>query len=129
EVETELKTAGVTIKAGESCGKRKLPTKEGISTAIGELTKRGRSLGINFVSINHEKIKTDPDSPYEILPIHMELESECKDLGQFLNALEKLEESVVTMESFKVKRNEGIHPKITASLRAKMYLMSGKSEK
>ena len=55
-MESELKTAGVTIKAGESFGKRKLPDKEGISIAIDELTKRGRSLGINFVSINHEKI-------------------------------------------------------------------------
>ncbi|MEA3560716.1 MAG: type 4a pilus biogenesis protein PilO [Candidatus Omnitrophota bacterium] len=129
EVESKLKTAGVTIKAGKLFVKRKLPDREGISIAIDELTKRGRSLGINFVSINHEKIKRDPDSPYEILPIHMELESECKGFGQFLNALEKLEESVVTIESFKVKRAERIYPKVTASLRAKMYLMNGESEK
>lgn len=128
EVESQLIIAGMTIKTGKSLGRRKLPTKEGISIAMDELTKRARILGINFVSINHEKIEIDPDSPYEILPIYMELESKCKGFGQFLNALEKLEESVVTIESFKVKRDEAIHPEVTASLRAKMYLMDGESK-
>lgn len=129
EVGSQLIIAGVTIKAGESFERKKLPTQEGISIAMDELTKRARILGIKFVSIKHEKIKIDPDSPYEILPIYMELESKCKDFGQFLNVLERLEESVVTIESFKVKKDEEIHPKVTASLRAKMYLMNGESKK
>lgn len=126
-IEGELEMVKGTIETVGSHGKRSLPTQEEISIAIDELTRRGRDLGINFISISPQKIEEIQDLPYGFLPIRMELESGYEDLGRFLGALEGLEESVVTIGGFEIERDERILPKVRTKLEAKMYLMSAES--
>jgi len=122
-MEGELEMVRGTIKARESYGKRSLPTQEGISIAIDELTRRGRTLGINFISISPQKIEEVQGLPYRLLPICMELESRYEEFGRFLGALEELGESVVTIESFEIERDERVLPKVRTKLVAEMYLI------
>lgn len=122
-IEGELEMVKGTIEAVGSYGKRSLPTQEEISIAIDELTKRGRDLGINFISISPQRIEEVQDLPYGLLPIPMELESGYEGLGRFLGALEGLEASVVTIGSFEIERDERILPKVRTKLVAEMYIV------
>lgn len=122
-IDGELEIVRVAIEARGSYGKRSLPTQEGISIAIDEMTRRGRELAINFISISPQTIEEVKDLPYGLLPIRMELEAEYEDLGRFLGALEGLRESVVTIGSFEIERDESILPKVRTKLEAKMYLV------
>lgn len=105
-----------------------LLSRKELSLAIDEITKTGRQLNINFVSISPQEIEKLETSSHQRLPIHMELESEYKDLGLFLGALEKLEESIVTVRSFQIQRDDKILPLIKSRLMVDMYLQGEESE-
>lgn len=122
-IEGELEIVRGAIEAGESYGKRSLPTQGGLSIAIDELTRRGRDLGINFISISPQGIEEVQDLPYALLPIRMELKSGYGDLGRFLGALERLKESAVTMRSFEIEKDERTLPKVRTKLVAEMYII------
>ena len=61
-----------TIKlAGEETGGRVLLAEKDASLAIDELTKHGKMIGINFISITPREITKSADSQYKILPVEM----------------------------------------------------------
>ena len=102
-----------------------LLTRQKVSLAIDEITKLGATLNINFLSISPQKITRPKDSKYPVLPIHMNLQSEYKDFGIFLGALEGLNQSIVTVKSFQVNADQQILPQIKADLIVEVYLQEG----
>jgi len=88
--------------AGKVYGERILMSEKDISRAIDELTKHGKSQGINFLSIRPEDIREEKGSQYKVLPIEMEIESTYEQLGEFLGSLDELEKGLVRVESFEI---------------------------
>ena len=75
--------------------KKGLIIEEDISLAIDELTKLGKSKGLNFNSITPKEIRKSEHPQCNILPIVMDIESTYKDLGIFLGSLEGLQNSLM----------------------------------
>lgn len=124
-IEQELEVARDIIGAEGDLGERgRLLTRKETSLAIDEITYTGRALNINFISINPKEIEKLESVNCLCLPIYMDLESEYKDLGLFLGALEKLKESIVTVRSFKIYRDERILPLVKSRLAIELYLRS-----
>ena len=105
--------------------KRTLISEKDISIAIDELTKQGRSKGINFNSIALGKIEDPGDSKYKILPIDIEVKSTYKELAVFLGLLEELEKSLVTVKNLNISSGKEKTAKLNTRLTVNMYL-SGK---
>ncbi len=76
-------------------------TEKDISLAIDELTKHGKSKGINFVSITPKDALKKSQTQYNVIPIEIKIESTYKELGLFLGSLDEMEKSLVTVKSFK----------------------------
>lgn len=102
--------------------KRTLISEKDISVAIDELTKEGRSRGVNFTSIMPGKIKSSGDSGYKILPIDMGLESGYRELAVFLGSLEVLEKSLVTVKDIDIAADTARSAKLKTRLTVNMYL-------
>ena len=102
-----------------------LLTRRGVSLAIDEITKTGAAQNINFFSISPQKIMKSGGSKYPVLPIRMALQSEYRDLGLFLGALENLKESIISIKSFQIDADQDILPQIKTDLVVEVYLQEG----
>lgn len=111
--------------AGRSGREGRLLTRAEVSGAIDEMTNAGAVLNINFLSTSPQQIEKPKGSKYSVLPIRMELQSEYKDLGLFLGALEGLKESIVTVKSFRVKTSQEVLPQVKTELVVEIYLKEG----
>ena len=87
-----------------------------------EITKIGKAFNINFFSISPRDPEDIKDSASQRLPVFIESESEYKDFGLFLGALADLKESIVTIRSFKMTRDEAILPQLRSKLVIDLYL-------
>lgn len=107
-----------------------LLTEEDISIAIDELTKHGKSRGINFISMTPQEKQKKTEAQYEILPIEMELESTYEELGTFLGSLDEMQNSLITVRSFGVSVfDEEDQRKLETELVVNMYLLGEKYAK
>lgn len=106
----------------EDVAKRTLIPEKDISIAMDELTKMGRSKGINFTSITPGKIEPSENSRYKILPIDMEMESTYKELAVFLGSLEELKKGLVTVKDLDIASDKERRAKLSARLTLNMYL-------
>ena len=86
---------------GVGLEKALIPENE-ITAALNELTRRGRLLGIQFVSVTPGKIEDEAGKSYRLLPIETEIDSRYEKLAAFLGMLEVLEKGLVTVGSFTV---------------------------
>lgn len=117
-----VQTRGI-IKAGGNLRREgRLIARKEISLSLDEITRTGRMLNINFLSINPREIEKLEGYAYRRLPIYMDLKSKYKDIGIFLGALEELRESIVTVRKFEIERNEKILPLLKSKLVLEMYL-------
>jgi len=114
-----MKTRGKFQKTGN------LITRQRVSLAIDEITRIGATLEINFLSISPQPITKTVNSKYPILLIQMDLRSEYENLGNFLGALEKLQESIVTIRSFEMNYNQKVSSKIETELVVEIHLREG----
>lgn len=123
DIEARLLEARKAISSlRQDTAKRTLISEEGISLAIDELTKEGRSKGINFISITPERIEKSEDRHYKVLPIEMEIESTYKDLGIFLGSVDDLEKSLITVRSFSIAPYKEDPKRLRTKLVINMYL-------
>lgn len=99
-----------------------LLSRDEISRAMDEITKIGKAFNINFFSISPRDPEDIKDSASQRLPVFIESESEYKDFGLFLGALADLKESIVTIRSFKMTRDEAILPQLRSKLVIDLYL-------
>ena len=111
-----------TIKlAGKGTEERVLLAEKDASLAIDELTKHGKSMGVNFVSIMPREIIKSSDSQYKILPVEMVVEATDQQFSLFLGLLDSLKKSVITVESFDVAPDKENPAKLKAAIVIDMY--------
>lgn len=119
----QLNSAQINLQVIQKSGtNKKLIRQQEASGVLNAITQEGRNLRLNFKSLNQKEIR-GIENKYAILPVEMEIEGGYEELGHFLGALEGLESSIVTIESFKIWRDDKILPKISASLVVKLYLV------
>jgi Tfp pilus assembly protein PilO len=85
--------------------KGKIIQQNEIPSEITELTKKGRELGLDFNSISPGELQDTTQAGIWKLPIGFTIESEYKNLGQFLAFVEEFSSSIIEVESL------SIHPK------------------
>jgi len=103
-------------------GKRVLMTEKEVSLAIDELTKHGKSMGINFVSMKPLEITTDKEVEYKILPVDMEIEAGDEQFVNFLGSLDELDKAPIRVKSFDIVPNNENRKRLTAKLTVDIYL-------
>lgn len=117
-----------TIKlAGKSTEERVLLAEKDASLAIDELTKHGKSMGINFISIMPREIIKTSDSQYKILPVEMAVEATDQQFSQFIGLLDELKKSVITIESFDVGPEKESPGKLKATIVIDMYFSAAEN--
>lgn len=108
--------------------KKKLVTEEDLPVIIDELTRKGKTNRIDFISIvpgKTEEIKNG-NYTYQRSILEMEAVSSYMSLGIFLGGLEKLEKGVVTLDSFNIVKNKNGPDKLSAKLVLNIYLLAEK---
>ena len=121
-IETILAEIRDTIRtAGKATEERVLLTEKDASLAIDELTKHGKSMGINFVSITPKDIIRSSDSQYKILPVEIAIEATDQQFSMFLGLLDGLKKSVITVESFDVAPEKEDPSRLKATVVIDMY--------
>ena len=98
------------------------------SLALSEITKAGRDIGVDFMSIVPGSIEQDVRSKFKVLPIRMRVGSSYQQIGVFLGALDSLEKVLVVVKSFNVLPKEGDPAWFITDLSVNMYL-SGSEQK
>lgn len=121
-LKSQLNTAQINLQAIQKNGAgKKLIRQQEASGVLDTITQEGRNLCLNFKSINQKEIR-NIENKYAILSVEMEIEGGYEELGRFFGVLEDIENSIVTIESFKIWRDEKILPKISVSLLLNLYL-------
>ena len=108
--------------AGKAQDKRVLITEENISLAIDELTKQGKLMGINFISIKPQEIAIEGESGYGILPIEIEVEAKDKQFSDFIGSLDSLKKGIFRIKSFNIVPDDGDRTRVNAKMTVNMYL-------
>ena len=121
--------AGLEAKVEEL--RRRLPKKSSTSAILEELTKKGKQLNIDFVSISPQ-----PEEPVQqvqqlladafklkLLPISIEMKATYKSLGEYLGEIENLESSFATVNEFQVTKDDRIFPKLMVNMRIYTYAL------
>ncbi|MCQ9206417.1 MAG: type 4a pilus biogenesis protein PilO [Omnitrophica bacterium] len=124
-----IECRNIIAVSGRVYGKRVLMTEKGLSRAMNELTRHGKTKGIDFISINPGKINKEKGSRYKILPIEMEIESAYEEIGTFLGSLDDLEKCLIKVKSFKMSLSAKDPRKITTHLIVDLYLSGRGYEK
>lgn len=122
-IESEVLHAQDSISSLKLRPPRKgLIAEEEISQAIDELTKGGKSKGVNFISITPRQIEDVKESSHKACPIDIEIESTYEQLGTFLGVLDELGNSIVTITNFNIiSAKEGLS-KLKTKLTLTMYI-------
>ncbi|MBU0649521.1 type 4a pilus biogenesis protein PilO [Patescibacteria group bacterium] len=122
-IETEVSRAYEAINLlKQNVKKRTFVFEKDISIAMDELTKEGRSKGINFTSITPGKIENSGNSRCKILPIDIDIESTYKELALFLGSLEELDKGLVTVKNINITSDKEKKAKLKTRLILNMYL-------
>lgn len=115
--------------AGKEYGDRLLTTEEGSSMVIDELAKRGKLIGVNFISIKPGEIMEIKESQHKTLPIEIEIEGSDEQCAAFLGSLDELKNSVITVKSFDIMPNAEDRSRLNAQLTVNVYLSGNEDAK
>ena len=127
-IEGQLLEMHDTIRlAGNGTEGRVLLAERDASLAIDELTKHGKSMGINFISITPKEIIKSSDSQYKILPVEMVVEATDQQFSMFLGLLDALKKSVITVESFDVAPDKDNPAQVKATIIIDMYFSTAEN--
>jgi Tfp pilus assembly protein PilO len=122
-IKQELEIARDAVNTGlKPEVEQRLLTQQDVSLAIDAITRTGRMLGVNFVSISPRETENLGTSGYKRMPVDMDLESGYKALALFLGALRDLDEAVVTVRRFRVQGDKKILPRVKSRLLVEIYL-------
>lgn len=109
--------------------RRRLPTKSPTSAVLDELTKRGRELKIEFISIKpQEGNMTSPEVPagalkYKILPIEINMRAGYRNLGEYLGIVENLDSVFATVGGFEIVKDQKVPQKLDIKLVVYTYIL------
>lgn len=101
---------------------KRLITEKEVTSALNELTRRGNLKGVEFVLLKPQAVEKLEGKPSRILPIETEVRSTYQELAGFLGAMDKLERSLVTVESFTATQGTENISKIRTRLKIQMHL-------
>jgi Tfp pilus assembly protein PilO len=123
EVETELLSQHAAIAVSENSeGKGQMIQRNEVPLAIAKLTEKGRGLGLNFSSISPGQLQETTQTSIRKLPISFTIESEYKNIGQFLAYVEGFSRSVAEVESLSIRPRENNLPKLNVELILNLYV-------
>jgi Tfp pilus assembly protein PilO len=123
EVETKvLNQRGAIAASKKSDVKGQMMQRNEVPLAIAELTKKGRELGLNFSSISPRQLQETTQASIRKLPINFTIESEYKDIGQFLAYVEGFSRTVAEVESLSIRPRKKNPPKLSVELVLNLYV-------
>lgn len=123
ETQTELLNQHGAIAASEkSNAKGEMIQGNEVSFAIAELTEKGRALGLNFSSISPSQLQDTTQAGICKLPISFRIESEYKNIGQFLGYVEGFSRSITEVESLSIHPGENNLPELSVELVLNLYV-------
>ncbi len=122
---SSFKVDKATVEAKVEDLRRRIPPKSPTSAILEELTKRGKQLNIDFVSIAPQLLQRDttvaPDC--EVLPININMRATYRSLGEYLGQIENLQSSFATVSEFQVAKDERTYPKLAVNMRINTYIL------
>jgi Tfp pilus assembly protein PilO len=123
KVEAELSNQRSAIAAsGNSDVKDQMMRQDEVPPAIAELTEKGRDLGLNFSSISPSQLQETTQASIRKLPINFTIESEYKNVGQFLASVEGFSRSIAEVESLSIRPRENNLPTLNVELVLDLYV-------
>ena len=103
EVEAELLEQHRAIAALEKIDvKDRMIQQNEVLLAIDELTEKGRDFGVQFSSISPSQLQATTQPCIWTLPVSFVIESEYKNLGQFLEYIEKSSRNIAVAKSLSI---------------------------
>lgn len=93
-----------------------------ISSAVDDLTRRGKERGINFVSITPGRVEENENVPFHLLPVQLQMESSFKSLGLFLGELDELPKGVMTVRELTILADDKDSAVIKARVNLDLHL-------
>ena len=123
EVETKvLNQRGAIAALEKSDVKGQMMQRNEVPLAIAELTEKGRDLGLDFSSISPRELQETTQASIRKLPINFTIESEYKDIGQFLIYVEGFSRTIAEVESLSIRPRENNPPKLSVELLLNLYV-------
>lgn len=107
---------------GKSCGDRILMAERDSAIAIDELTKHGKEMGVDLISMIPGEIMADPGGQYKTLSIDMEIEGRDEKLSNFLGSLDMLKKNIIKVNSFDIVANKSDRSRLRVRLALEIYL-------
>jgi hypothetical protein len=123
--EEVLCVRGIIESAGKTQEPKSLIAEEDVSLAIDELTRCGKSMGINFISIKPREIINKAELKCKVLPIEIEIESKGEQFFEFLGSLDGLKNSLMRIKSFDLIPDKEDEARLHGRIIVEMYLSSG----
>lgn len=105
--------------------RRRLPSKSPTSIILEELTKKGKQLNMEFVSIAPQQLQQDivAGAECKVVPININMKATYRDLGEYLGLIENLESSFATVKEFQATKDENTFPKLKVNMRIYTYVL------
>ena len=103
-------------------GGRILISEKDAASAIDELAKDGKSLGIDIISMKPKDIAVKESTPYKILPVDMAVESPDEKFVDFIGSIGNLNKALIRIKAFEVYPDKDDRTKLKANLTLEMYL-------
>jgi Tfp pilus assembly protein PilO len=91
------------------------------SRVLESIISAGDAVGVDFQSIEAQKVITKKKAPYQRLPIDIKTRSGYQELGEFLAQLHRLDTASVIVDSFEVIKSV-IAPEVAATIRVEVLL-------
>lgn len=108
--------------AGKTNSDKILVAEKDALLAMDELTKHGKEMKVDFVSMKPGDIAIGSDGDYKTLPIDMDIEASDEQFANFLGSLDNLKKAVIKVKSFDAIPDEKDRTKLKARLTVNMYL-------
>ena len=129
-IETEAREARVLIAhTGKIYGDRILINEDEVGRAMDELAKHGKLMGVNFVSMKPGEIKETLGAKYKEMSIAMSIESNDKQLADFIGSLDELKKGIVKIKSFEIAPKASDGALLESKLVIDMYISGHKYAK
>ncbi|MFA5336193.1 MAG: type 4a pilus biogenesis protein PilO [Candidatus Omnitrophota bacterium] len=117
------------IEAEAALLKRRLPSKSDTSAIIDELTRKGKALNIEFITIDpQEERSATPGSRqsaegfrYSVMPIDIDMRATFRSTGEYLNAIDNLESGFATVDNVQISKDIRIFPKLKVRMTVSTY--------
>lgn len=91
------------------------------SKVLSGIISAGDAFGVDFQSIEAQKISYKKKEPFQSLPIDIRTRSSFQELGEFLAQLHRLEGAVVIVDAFELSRSI-IAPEVAANIKVEVLL-------